>query len=321
MSVECPKCSTQNEEGAKLCATCDWLLTQPVDDSSADDATLKLRPRDELDYLIKSIEETSKHARTVLFLLAAACSYILIAAFGGAASEIGVWSMFGAGDDTLRLPMLEIDVSKEQFFMLSPILLLSLYLYLHIYIDELRQRLDTFAAADVKCAKLPDSFMMLFPWIGVFSHPRGNDDSCQNIRKTAWYIKLASGLLIWLMGPMAILALWFKFVLEEKAISIIPCLAVIVAGPIAFRQLWAGRTSSIFQGILGFVFIVATTSSVPSLRDFLGLGIVWIWLREALSWIREHGNSVLTVIGGVAATINALAQYIRKQRTRRALKP
>ena len=77
---------------------------------------MKIGEDKELELLIKAIEESSKHARNLLFILVVTSLYVLLAAYSESL------------EDKLKLPVLAVDVQTQQFNALSPMIILGVYL-------------------------------------------------------------------------------------------------------------------------------------------------------------------------------------------------
>src|SRR6185437_13941766 len=74
------------------------------------------------------------------------------------------------GDKAIKLPFVGNEVSRDTFFTLSPIVLLSMYLYLQIYVQEIRGRFSRLQEFRLR-ASVPEPLMrdLLFPWLFVMA--------------------------------------------------------------------------------------------------------------------------------------------------------
>ncbi len=169
------------------------------------------------DLLVKSIEEASKHARNLLFLLVVTSIYILITAF---ASET---------NGKLKLPIIPGEVPIETFLAISPLVILSIHWYLNIYITDLNYRLTTFDELNVNChIKIQDPRILLFPWVLTFPDRKNSTLKKYNqkiLGPGSKFFNSARSIflfIIFALGPIVLHALWIRFLGKGLTISIIP---------------------------------------------------------------------------------------------------
>jgi hypothetical protein len=262
-----------------------------------------LPEKEEFTCLLKCIEEVCKHARTVLFVLLTACVYVLISAFSA--------SMTG---HDIKLPIIAADVKPEEFFLVSPVVILVCYVYLHIYVGELRKLLqvaETFFEGYTFV--VPEPARLLYPWILVFAlrtMPRGRPSTLLSDRGSisersisTSYIVLITSLVIWIFGPLVLFVLWLRFIRNEDIVSVVPCISVILA-------LWFGRTTALrstprrlvtlLWGTFSASLAIITLASVPVLRTESGLDVVWSVSEVVLQRLQS------TTLGWWAWTLIAL---------------
>lgn len=247
--------------------------------------------KDELFQLIRGIEEACKHARSVLFVLATTSAFILVAAL----------SETPAG--TIRLPVAGNDISRDQFFAWSPLVVLTIYLYLQVYIQEIIGRLDRLHAFEQSSLVLKTSVGdLLFPWIFVI----GLEDRRARRRATS-LSSLASGdqlgreapvsrmpmprlyalaaFIVWILGPVVLAVLLIAFLRAERAVAIVPCATFLTASWMALRFLrqQRSRLESALWGISGTLLILITLASVPKLREQTYLSTLWGFRKQLAS--------------------------------------
>jgi hypothetical protein len=104
---------------------------------------MELSDDKQIELLATSIEESSKHARNLLLTLVVSSLYVLLAAY-----STGV-------HNTLKLPVLDVDVDTSEFYAISPIIILAIFMYMHIYVSDLRSRLAAFDNLNIPCNGLP----------------------------------------------------------------------------------------------------------------------------------------------------------------------
>jgi uncharacterized protein YjbI with pentapeptide repeats len=275
---------------------------EPIHNGNQSEQKPLLEKKEEFTLLLKGIEENSKHARSVMFALILACVYVLLSAFSSPVEKYNENKSTTSAQlesttvqRTIELPVIKVKVKDSQFFFFSPLVILIAYLYLHIYIRELRKRLISIQRL-IENHKFsidnPNHF--LFPWIVVFAFQArqtktyGKIDSSkeETPAPSALSEKLLGGdpiiksianILLWILGPIVLLVLWGLFVGQRDPVSIVPCLSFCLAFCTA-RYTAENRLrtwSRIIITVLGLVFIVFTLSSVPELSKAFGLNKFW----------------------------------------------
>ncbi len=262
-----------------------------VSDIITDKSTLVEK---EIEFLIKSIEELSKHCRNILFILSISSVYVLIAAFSGTLEE------------KLKLPVLNVDVSTGDFFMFSPIIISIVYIYLHIYVRELRDRIFVFKKIDLECKYVPYSEMLLFPWILIFSE-NYNQSSGKPKSGMEDHIFLITNLTarfsIWLLGPLVLLALWLQHIGEEKILSIVPCIAVIGSNMASWYYSQRAKSVIITIFIMSGLIIGITLASIPELRSVFYLDLVWDLTKHKVNSTKNN-TDLLNPFGIIAMNVS-----------------
>ncbi|MDH5757628.1 MAG: pentapeptide repeat-containing protein, partial [Nitrospinota bacterium] len=102
------------------------------------------------------VEETSKNARTIFLSILAACVYSWLTLATTTDADLIL------GSSSLQLPVVQANVPVIGFFIAAPILLLSLYIYLHLYLKHLWESLATLPAV------FPDGRTIdkvVYPWL------------------------------------------------------------------------------------------------------------------------------------------------------------
>ena len=179
---------------------------------------------DQLQLLLDGIAEISKHGRSIMLALLVLIAYVLLTAFSqDNAAALSAASTVG-GASQIELPMVGAKIPRRLFFLTSPFVILLTYAYLQIYLDELRRRLDRVSDAleteELDLASLED---IAYPWLVSFGRFSGG-----------WKGGVANLVAIWLT-PIALAALWSRFVLSEQFVSIFPLVAMAVAAWLAAR--------------------------------------------------------------------------------------
>lgn len=273
-------------------------MTHQADrDTSSDSLTVQ----EELAHLLKGVEETCKHARSILFALTTTSAFVLIAALSD--SEEGA----------IELPLVGNAIPQGQFFVWGPLLVLALYLYLQVYVQELRGRFDRLCAFQARLTSaVPRD--LLFPWLLVIaleserqqreraasSGPLSNADSLGRAAPiTALpvpYLYPLAVAIVWLLGPLVLAVLLLEYLQEEKAVAIVPCGAFVVAGWVAVVSVRRNRSwvESSAWGLAGAAVVMVTLASVPDLRERTYLAAIWGFRHTVAQWVRETALPLLS---------------------------
>jgi hypothetical protein len=246
--------------------------------------TANITPEKEAEFLLKSIEESPEHSRNVLMALLVSSAYILLSAF----SKQTV--------DKVTLPLVNVTVTTSEFFVVAPLVILGEYLYLHIYIRDLREKLTAFKNADLSLPHPELRDMLPFPWIATFAFSKD---------RSSKYTRIATVFLVWLFGPFALFALWLRFVNQEQITSLIPCSAIIFAVYGNSESVFGRRATKICCPIAGLMLIFISLISVPAIRDPISLDPVWeLWRKGTES--RILSNVFASVASGITVLIASL---------------
>ena len=254
---------------------------------------ISLDAQKELDLLMTSIEEASKHARNLLLALLVSAVYVLITAYAGTVS------------DNLKLPVFDVEVHIGAFYAISPIIVLGIYLYMHVYVGEVKRRLRMFDGVTVECHFVSNARTLLFPWLLTFyvyrttpkaigTPSEANDDDAPRL-----YVSWVSGFIINLLGPLVLFTLWINFVGREDPISIIPCLCFVITLFSVSASTSAGRTGNALATLFGVAILVITLASVPSYRETLRLSE--LWAVTSYLWLKLKALFPGVMLGAIAA--------------------
>ncbi len=264
---------------------------------------MKLDEEKEFDLIVNSIAEASKHSRNLLFLLIASSLYVLITAFSNTASN------------ELLLPVFGVTVATKDFFAVSPIVIVAVFLYLHIYVGQLARRLQKYDELTIDLDTntfSPDPRIYLFPWILTFSEfarePRYFDKTNQlqgysktikirvseNLNRVGPLNKFApiiSNLLIWYLGPLVLVVIWIQFLAQHQLISVIPALCLVIALGILFSEKYEKLQFYILWIFSSTIIMLSNFAVVPSYRSAIGLDAVWAPLKLFLTILKLNEMS------------------------------
>jgi hypothetical protein len=238
----------------------------------------------EIDLLLASIENATKHCRNVFYALLLSGVYILISAYSAKVT------------DRVELPLLKVTVTNHEFLAVSPILILSMYLYLHIHIEDLRRKLRQYDSVPLETRYVPKR-EFLFPWLFVLSFAEASPKAATRREGSRLYIVGSTLTAIWIFAPAILFILWLRFVGSQQAISLVPCIAFVAtlygaSGGATRNSIWAGAAA-----LLSAVLIITTIMSVPELKHMLPFAFRWEIVVAAL---RAMGGRVLAFIFALA---------------------
>jgi uncharacterized protein YjbI with pentapeptide repeats len=159
---------------------------------------------------LKIVEALSQNAAKVFVLLLAACAYACLTV--AVTTDASLISNTG----TSKWPVIQTDVPVVWFFWVAPLVLLSIYVYLHVYLQRLWE-----ALADLP-AVFPDGRTLdrrTYPWLlndlvrADFARLRNAQPPLSGIQRT-----IAIGLAWWLM-PVTVLVFWVRYIRAHDLIG------------------------------------------------------------------------------------------------------
>jgi hypothetical protein len=176
--------------------------------------------------MLDHIAEISKTARGTFLAMIGGCFYCWLAIATTALENVKV-------DATLRLPIINTDIPVMGFFVIAPLILLAIYVYLHMYLIRLWSGLGTLPAFFQDGRSLDEK---VYPWL-LSSMVRLFVPLLTTNRPSLWWLQVGmSMILAWLLVPITELAflsrVWkIKDILSiaTTAFSLLSSLFVLVA--------------------------------------------------------------------------------------------
>jgi uncharacterized protein YjbI with pentapeptide repeats len=159
---------------------------------------------------LKVVEALSQNAAKVFILLLAACAYGCLTV--SATTDASLISNTG----TSKWPVIQTDVPVTWFFWVAPLVLLSIYVYLHVYLQRLWE-----ALADLP-AVFPDGRTLdkrTYPWLlndlvrADFMRLQTTQPPLSGIQRTI------SIVLAWWLMPATILVFWIRYLRAHDLIG------------------------------------------------------------------------------------------------------
>lgn len=153
---------------------------------------------------LATVTEASKTTQSLFTTIVLVCAYTWLTV----ASTTDAQLLNNAAPPSSRMPILGIDIPLVRFYMVAPLLLVSLYIYFHLSLQRLWEEL-----ADLP-AVFPDGKPLdrkAYPWLMnglVRAHaPRLRKNRTHLSR---WQTRISS-LLAWGLVPMTLLVLWGRY--------------------------------------------------------------------------------------------------------------
>lgn len=144
------------------------------------------------DWLLDNIAELSKNTRSIYLLYLGFLTYCAVTVVGTSDRQMLL-------DESVRLPLVGVDVSLTGFFVMAPVVAICTFVYLQLYLQEL-QVLKTTLHVDYK----PVDAGRLYPWmVNVIDYPR--------FGVVGWLQRAAvNGVMWWMLpGVLFLFALWY----------------------------------------------------------------------------------------------------------------
>ncbi|MEM6905994.1 MAG: pentapeptide repeat-containing protein, partial [Pseudomonadota bacterium] len=274
---------------------------------------------DPVDQHLAHIAEVSRNARGAWFGLLAALVYVTVTLLG---HEDADFFAFGAAT---TLPIFNIDVPPEAFFTAAPILVSALYIYLHLYLQNLWEAL---AEAEPRAKGAPLSqkvFPTLMSAAALWYHQRARQDGSEHGRAMGGLTFAINLLLIWVFGWVVLAGLWIRSMpahiewitflsgaclmasLMVGGIGFSAARAVLAEQPRNSPTLWLSNSANVIvlATLLGGTSFARTEGGGPFGDQFLASAYLvekeltvkppdWVdfetWIEDfEIKWRRDHG--------------------------------
>jgi hypothetical protein len=250
----------------------------------------------ELEWLVKSIEEASKHGREVLLVLLATSFYVLLAVFASRAN------------DSVQLPLLSISVSNNVFLWVGPVLVLAPYLYLQVCVRDLMQRLRIFEAFPLDLRYAKERTMLLYPFLLTLGlskktqrvGPQGGTESVQLTVAYDLPLFIATVSVVWCLAPFILLSLWTTFIGRQQSESLVPCFALIAVIYGTFLSGKRTRIGIVIKATLAVILLAVSLISIPALRHSHALEAAWHTAQTFGVFLGDYAIPVLLAAAAVA---------------------
>lgn len=248
---------------------------------------------------LKHVEELSRNARTTFLAMLVGCVYCWLTI----ATTTDVRLLTNSASSPL--PIIQTEIPIAWFYWAAPLLILSVYFYLHLYLHRLWHGLATLPAVFQDGKQLHDK---AYPWL-LNGLVRAHFPILRRRRDQFSYIQNAvSVLLAWWVVPVTLLLFWIRHLPRQDWVGTsvqIGCIFVATGfgalsyalarrtlrfRPTAFRKTTAWRDGRTFaaSGHFAVAVILAAISwgAINGTRELgaAGLSVRWDW-AEPRSWV------------------------------------
>jgi uncharacterized protein YjbI with pentapeptide repeats len=144
--------------------------------------------------LARSVGDVARQARNVFVLHVSACTYAFVALLSVKDAD------FFSGLGGVKLPVLDIHAQPALFFIVVPLLLMTLAVYLNLYLGQLHrlQRRIAWIQRQGLTAIDPDT---LYPWIGILAIQRSLYGAV---------MRLVFDAVVWWVAPCLVILYWVR---------------------------------------------------------------------------------------------------------------
>lgn len=219
--------------------------------------TYKISEEKELEYFLATIEEASKHARSLFFILMLTSIYVVVAAY------TGDWQ-----SETLILPIVEAEISRRWFFVISPVFILFNYVYFHLYLKDLMTRREIYYNLDVETS-LIDKTYFTYPWILPVKDTDRDPKTRSFARK---FLGFWVNILFWWYGPAVLLAILMAYIFQQDVAALVPyiCFCLSIIHYVMNSRFEKSNYKKFLMGYLTVFLLFITLTAVPAIPQFFG---------------------------------------------------
>lgn len=222
----------------------------------------KLSEEKQFEYFLATIEEASRHVRSLLFILLITSIYVVVAAY------TGDWK-----SETLMLPIVEAEISRRWFFIISPIFILFNYVYMHLYLKDLMKRGMLYNKLDVETT-LMDKRFFLFPWV----LPIGSGMGRSNITKYFGrkLLNFCVDIIFWWYGPFVLLVILMAYIFQQDIAALVPyvCFCLSIIHYVMNSRFQKTVFSKFLMTYLSLFLFFITLTAVPAIPEFFGFAVI-----------------------------------------------
>lgn len=151
---------------------------------------------------LSNVEEASKNARKLFFAMLLTCAYVFLTVL--TTKDVDLVT----NNPSSQLPIIDTKIPYVVMYYIAPILLISIYLYFHLYLQRLWDELAALPAV------FPDGCSLdkkVYPWLLnclVCSHLKRLPDDHQLLYKLR---KVLLTFLAWIVVPLILIVIWWRY--------------------------------------------------------------------------------------------------------------
>lgn len=212
-----------------------------------------------MDYFLATIAEASRHVRSLLFMLLFSSVYVVVAAY------TGDWQ-----SETLVLPIVDAEISRRWFFIISPVFILFNYVYMHLFLKDLMVRFRLYREMPLETTYIPKRYLY-FPWILPTTEP-DLDPKTRTFRGRFLYFCL--DIVFWWSGPLVLLAILAAYIFQQDIAALVPyvCFCISILHYVLNSRFEKSRFKKFMMIYLAFFLLFITLTAVPQIFGLLGFG-------------------------------------------------
>jgi len=227
----------------------------------------------------QNIADASQNARKIYFLYIAIVFYCVLTVIGTTDRQIIL-------NDQVRLPIVDLEVPLNGFFITAPLLTLFVYIYFQLYLQRIKGLKDDLCK---KCSKIEKR--RLYPWIVNIA-----DDPEEGIIGTLQQLVVKVSL--WWLLPVVLMvfSLWIvkaHNLTLSTILSVLPLVAVALVIFFSLRYKPLKKSEMIFM--MGFVLVFEIIVTVIAFRFANGVSwenyaddpkkLSWNWIIREISTV------------------------------------
>lgn len=218
----------------------------------------KIGEEKELEIFLGTIEEASKHVRSLLFLLLLTSVYVVVAAY------TGDWQT-----ETLVLPILDAEISRRWFFIISPIFILFNYVYLHLFLKDAMRRWEIFFSLPFETTLIPKNYLT-FPWFLPISEEDKNPATRSFGNR---FVNFGVDIIFWWYGPFVLLIILMAYIFHNDAAALVPyvCFCLSIIHYVANSRFSKSKFTIFRLAYFSFLLLFITFSAIPSFAAIFGI--------------------------------------------------
>jgi len=221
----------------------------------------KLDPEKELEYFLETIAEASRHVRSLLFILFLSSIYVVVAAY------TGDWQ-----SETLILPIVEAEISRRWFFIISPIFILFNYVYMHLYLKDLIKRGEMFYNLPIETSFVAKNYLG-FPWILPMEEGDRDPKTRSLSRK---FMNFCLDIAFWWYGPAVLLAILMAYIFQQDIAALVPyiCFCLSILHYFMNSRFEKSTYKKFLTAYLSAFLFFITLTAVPAIPMFFGFAAI-----------------------------------------------